>query len=74
MSSSNIPEIRLRLADSIAGTVLEFMQEEESLALQEENLRIAEDIAEEIIKYLNVEFKDEINSNRLITTTISKRK
>jgi hypothetical protein len=73
MSETNNSELRLKIMDSIASTVANFMlNDKDSEVVHQENLRAAEDISEYIVNSLGIEIMDSLDNDGSIVTTIKK--
>lgn len=58
MSTLSSAELRLQLMNSIASTVVQFIQHDEANGGEQESLRAAEDVAEYVVEFLGITFKD----------------
>lgn len=73
MSETNNSELRLKIMDSIASTIADFMlNDKDSEVVHQENLRAAEDISEYIVNSLGIEIMDSLDNDGSIVTTIKK--
>ncbi len=73
MSETNNSELRLKIMDSIASTIANFMlNDKDSEVVHQENLRAAEDISEYIVNSLGIEIMDSLDNDGSIVTTIKK--